>query len=113
METNADRLDGVLVVMAEGHVDGSNAREFHESLESAIEVEDRAMILDLEDLTYISSAGLRVMLLVAKTIQKQRGRLVVCSLSGPVRDLFEISGFDRIIDVHASREDALAEVRTA
>ena len=112
MDINTERQDGALVVMAEGYVDGSNARAFHESLESALEADDKAMILDLEDLTYISSAGLRVMLLVAKTVQKQRGRLVVCSLSESVRNLFEISGFDKIIDVYASRDDAIAEVRT-
>ena len=108
MEFDTESQDSTLIVMAEGRVDGANAREFHESLESVLGPDHRAMILDLEALSYISSAGLRVVLLVARTLQQQRGRLVVCSLPGPIRELFEISGFDKIIDVYASRANALA-----
>ena len=68
------------------------------------------MVLDFEGISYISSAGLRVVLLVAKTLQKQNAKMAVCSLSDSIREIFEISGFDKIIPVHGSRADALAGV---
>ena len=108
METRTDRTGGVLVVRTEDRLDGVNAREFQDALQGVIDDSDRAVILDLGRLTYISSAGLRVILLVAKTLQRQDGNLAVCSLSGPVREVFEISGFDKIIQTHDSQAEAIA-----
>ena len=99
---------GVLVVRTEDRLDGVNVREFQDALQGVIDDSDRAVILDLGRLTYISSAGLRVILLVAKTLQRQDGNLAVCSLSGPVREVFKISGFDKIIQTHDSQAEAIA-----
>ncbi len=108
METRTDRTGGVLVVRTGGRLDGVNAREFEDALQGVIDDSDRAVILDLGRLTYISSAGLRVILLVAKTLQRQDGNLTVCSLSGPVREVFETSGFDKMIQTHDSQAEAIA-----
>ena len=108
METRTNRTGGVLVVRTEDRLDGVNAREFQDALQVVIDDSDRAVILDLGRLTYISSAGLRVILLVAKTLQRQDGNLAVCSLSGPVREVFEISGFDKMIQTHDSQAEAIA-----
>ena len=99
-----------MIAVAEGRVDGANALEFHEALETAISPDDTGMVLDFEGISYISSAGLRVVLLVAKTLQKQKAKMAVCSLSESIREIFEISGFDKIIPVHGSRADAVAGV---
>ena len=99
-----------MIAMAEGRVDGANALEFQEALEAAISPDDTGVVLDFEGISYISSAGLRVVLLVAKTLQKQNAKMAVCSLSDSIREIFEISGFDKIIPVHGSRADALAGV---
>ncbi len=104
--------DGVtLIATAEERVDGVNAREFQNDLESAVEETDRTVILDLQRLVYISSAGLRVILLTAKALQRQQANFAVCSLSESVREIFEISGFDKIIPVHGNVPDAIAALR--
>jgi anti-anti-sigma factor len=103
-----ERHGTVLVASTEDRIDGVNAREFQDALQAAISDDDSAVVLDLERLTYISSAGLRVILLVAKTLQRQDKQLAVCSLGGPVREVFEISGFDRIIQTHESQSEAVA-----
>ena len=108
MEIQTERSDGTLIAKAEGRIDGVNARDFEEALKAAIQADDGTVVLDLENLSYISSAGLRVILLIAKTLRKRDSDLMLCSLSDPIREVFEISGFDKIIPVHASREDALA-----
>ena len=110
MEIRTERKGEVLVAGANDRIDGANAREFQEALQSVIQDNDRAVVLDLGQLTYISSAGLRVILLVGKMLQRQNGNLAVCSLTESVREVFSISGFDKIIPTHDSQEDAVASM---
>ncbi len=97
--------------MTEGRVDGTTAREFHEKLDAAVTPEDDAVILDMERLSYISSAGLRVVLIIAKALQRQNSKFAICALSVAIREVFQMSGFDKIIPVHDSRVEALASLR--
>ena len=110
MDIKTERNDGTLIAKAEGRIDGVNARDFEEAMKAAINSDDSTVVIDLEGLSYISSAGLRVILLIAKTLRKRNAELSLCSLSDPIREVFEISGFDKIIPVHASREQALAAI---
>ena len=113
MEINIERVGDALIVMpSENRVDGTNAREFQVGLEAAIENEDRAVVFDAETLTYISSAGLRAILLVVKSINRQGGKFAVCSLSDPIQEIFSISGFDNIIPIESTREAALSAVKS-
>ena len=107
MDIVTDRINDVLIAEARGRVDGTNAAAFEEALSNAVSQHDRAMIIDLEKLTYISSAGLRVILLIAKTMRRHNGKLAMCSLQTPIREVSQISGFDKIIPVHGSRAAAL------
>ena len=97
MKVTIEREGETLVAMAEDRVDGTNASEFQQALEAAISESDRIVILDCEQLSYISSAGLRVVLLTARALQRQNSKFAVCSLSEQIREVFEISGFDKII----------------
>ena len=104
-------MGSALIVMpSENRVDGTNARDFQVGLEAAIEETDSAVIFDAETLTYISSAGLRAILLVVKSINRRGGKFAVCSLSDPIREIFSISGFDNIIPIEATRDEALAAI---
>ena len=111
MEINTEQKGGVLVALTEDRVDGSNAREFQEALQAVIKDTDNAFLLNMERLTYISSAGLRVILLVARTLQGKNTKFAVCSLSDSVREVFEISGFDKIVETHATQADAIAALQ--
>ena len=106
----ADQIEGVLVICVTGRIDGLNAQEFHENLDKEIGGSENPVVLDLEKLSYISSAGLRSILLIAKTLQDRNTRFMLCSLSVPIREIFEIAGFDKIIDVIESRSDAIAAI---
>ena len=111
MDIQTERDGATLVAKAQGRVDGTNASEFQDSLRDAIGDDDKAVVLDFEGLTYISSAGLRVLLLAAKDMRTANVKFVVCSLSQSVRDVFSISGFDQIIDIHDSQQDAVTAVK--
>ena len=77
-------------------------------MEAAIGADDASVILNLAHLDYISSAGLRIILLSAKNLRQRDVKFSICSLSPSVHELFIISGFDQIIAIHSSADTALA-----
>ena len=93
-----------------GRIDGTNASEFEEAIRTAFEESDRAVIVDFEKLVYISSAGLRAILLTAKSLDNRNAKFALCSLSDQIREVFETSGFDKIIAIHSSKAEALASL---
>ena len=108
MAIYAEREGDTLVIKADGRIDGANARAFQSDLEAAIEDTDRTVVLDFESLSYISSAGIRVILMTAKMLQRRDGVFALCSLSDPIREIFQISGFDKIISIHASVDEVIS-----
>lgn len=108
MQVIAENKNGILVLLTEGRVDGSNAPEFQEALKDAVGEDARTVVLDFEKLSYISSAGLRVILMFAKQMRRENISFAACSLIASVKDIFAISGFDKIIPIHASQKEALA-----
>ena len=110
MGINAERATGTVIAKADGRIDSSNSREFHSELDAVVEGSDAALILDFEDVSYISSAGMRVILLTAKSLQKSGMKFVLCSMNDSIREVFKISGFDKIIAIHDSQAEALSAV---
>jgi len=108
MDVTLDRNDGILVVGVIGRMEAGDALDFERTVRTSIEDTDRAVIMDFEELAYISSAGLRAVLMTAKNLKKQETAFSVCSLPESVGDVFRMSGLDKIIAVHASKADALA-----
>ncbi len=100
--------NGVMVVAIEGRVDSSTAPKFRRVLGGVADAGTRGMVLDLENLRFISSAALGVLLELTKAQARRGGTLAVCSLPDSLRKIFEISGFDQIIPVHDSQAEALA-----
>ena len=110
MDIGLERQEGALVAKPEGRIDGINASDFEKALRDAIDEEGGSLVVDLAGLTYISSAGLRAILLIAKLLAQRNAKFGLCSLSDPIREVFEISGFDKIVSIHGSRTEALAAV---
>lgn len=96
-----------LVAKASGRAHGGNAREFQDALETLLDEKVTALALDLEHLSYISSAGLRVILIIARQLQTRGAKFGVCSLSDSISEVFQVSGFDQIIRIHATQADAV------
>jgi len=71
-------------------------------------IQDGSVIVDLSEVGYVSSAGLRVLLKAAKQARGSGGRFVLCGLRQPLREVFEISGFDKVMQIFPNRDEALA-----
>ncbi|MCY4602699.1 MAG: STAS domain-containing protein [Gemmatimonadetes bacterium] len=102
-----ERQDGILTAMLIGHIDSSNADRFRRIVESGIDPEDHALILDFERVFFISSAGLRISLVLSRKFNESGKKFGVCTLSDPIRNVLAISGFDQIIPIYESRAEAI------
>ena len=101
------RKEGVLIGMLDGRIDGSNAAEFQSALESGIDAADNTLVLDFENVSFISSAGLRVGLVIARKFNKPGKKFGICTLPEPVREVIAVSGFDQLISVYGSQAEAI------
>jgi len=112
MKLSPRRFADAVVVFPVGRIDQSSADTFMEALAPHLERcaagEDR-LVLDLSDLEYISSAGLRVLMLAAKQTKAQGGTLLVTGLQPLVKEILEISRFTMVLDITPSLRDALAK----
>lgn len=108
MEIQEGRSGDVLVVAPRGRVDSTTSGDLEHRLLDLLGSGQRRLVLDLAGIEYISSAGLRVLLLVAKRLKTERGDLVLCALTPAVRQVFELAGFLPIFQLEDSREAALA-----
>jgi anti-sigma B factor antagonist len=107
MDITETKSGGTLVMAPNGRLDAAAAQGFHERLLSCIAGGETSVLLDLVHLEYISSAGLRSLLAAAKRLQACDGRFAVCALTDNVREVFQVSGFDTVIEVHPDRATAL------
>ena len=102
------RKDEILVAALVGRVDSSNADEFQKIMEAEIAPKYKVLIMDFEQVSYISSAGLRVVVIMAKKFKGPYKKFGVCALPEPILKLFKMSGLDRAMAVHGTRTEAIA-----
>ncbi len=95
-----------MVAIFSGRLDTATAPAAEETLLPLIG--KNAVIADLAEVAYVSSAGLRVLLKAAKQAREAGAKFALCGLRQPVLEVFEISGFDRVMQIFPSRDAALA-----
>ena len=91
--TNGDSL----TLKVDGRVDTTNAKEFEEIITNSLDGV-KELIMDFDSLEYISSAGLRVMLMAIKKMKKQ-GSMAVTNANEMVKEIFEVTGFSDLVEV--------------
>jgi len=108
MEIKTEKEKNTIVVTVEGKIDAVTAPAFEKALLNLVAQGEIFFLLNFSGLDYISSAGLRSILAAAKQIKTKNGRINFTGLRGPVKDVFNISGFGTIFKLFETREDALA-----
>jgi anti-anti-sigma factor len=108
MELTTVKIGAVSVLDAAGRIDSTTAKPLEEKLLALIKEAPSALVVDFAKVDYISSAGLRVLLVAAKQSKAAQCRFAICSLKSQVREVFDISGFGSIIAIHPDRAAALA-----
>lgn len=111
MGVQTERDGAVTVIRLTDRVDSSNANEAERAVRAVLDAQETRLLLDLQELDYISSAGLRVVLMGAKGMRANGGKFALSGLKANIRQVFEISGFLSMLDVHADRAAALAALK--
>ena len=100
----------VAVIAPSGRIDTTTSGTVEEAIRRTVDGGARELVVDFAETEYISSAGLRVFLMLAKRMRDVEGRLVLCGMSEPVRQVFRLAGFMPLFVVETSRESALAKL---
>ena len=111
MKLNAQKYADTLVVTPTGRLDHDNCDGFRAGLQPHVDAaasEGRGIVLDLSQLEYVSSAGLRCFMLSARQAGSQGGKIVLAALRPVVAEIFQISRFDMLFEVFPSVREALA-----
>jgi anti-anti-sigma factor len=99
MEITARHHDDILVLDMVGRLDKSTAGKVHDTFVDFAKTQPKKVILNLDKLAYVSSAGLRVFLTLAKLLQSFQGELKICHANGTVKDVLQTSGFNSLIKI--------------
>lgn len=101
------KTQNITVLEPQGHLDAIGARPLETELAARIAEGHTHLVVDLTHVRYISSNGLRVLLVAQKNAQKQNGALALCGLSPRLIEIFEMAGFDRVFQIFETREQAI------
>jgi len=117
MNISQTKKDNIIELSISGRLDAVSAVEADKILNTFVDAGNKIFFINLAALDYISSAGLRVLLIVAKRVNpksitstpsKANGeKVVLCSLSSNVKEIFEISGFSSIFNVLETSDEAI------
>lgn len=110
MEIIKKDKNGVQLVSFIGRLDAGSSSSADLELKDIIK-KDSKLIIDLNRLEYISSAGLRVLLVAAKAIHNKSGMMCLFGLNDNVSEVFNVSGFSAIFDIAESEEEATKIVK--
>lgn len=108
LSVTEERVGRVLVLSPQGRLDSINSREFHALVMSHIDSGERSVAVNFSNLDYISSAGIRATQIASNATKEAGGQFMLCAMNENISNVFRISGFDRIIAIANTVEDALA-----
>ncbi|MGH8751812.1 MAG: STAS domain-containing protein [Burkholderiales bacterium] len=116
MKITTTRYGDTVIMVPAGRIDHATFEEFRMALAPHLEHcargQDR-VVLDFSDIEYISSVGLRVLMMASKQVKSRQGVIAVAAMQPVVREIFEISHFNLILETFPNLETALAAVSPA
>lgn len=99
MEVRCEKKNEIAIVTPVGRIDTSTAKAFEDGVMKSLS-EEKQVVISFLEVSYISSAGLRVILMAGKKITSVKGKLALIDMSNKILDVFKMSGFDKIIKIY-------------
>ncbi len=112
MQFSSQQLGDVFVVIPVGQIDHPNAQQLQQAMApvlQAAELSKSALVFDFSGVEYISSVGLRVLLMAAKQLRARNARIAVAALQPVVKEIFDIARFNHVLEMFASVREALQQ----
>ncbi len=98
MNVRETKGEGMIQISVEGNVDVNTAPRLQQSLLEAFQ-KSRNVVLDMNGCPYMSSAGLRALLIAQKTAASKGGTFKICNVQDAVMNVFEMTKFDKVLDI--------------
>jgi anti-sigma B factor antagonist len=111
MEITSRQEGPVTIIEVKGRMDALTAPVFDNSFREIASSDHSDFIISMNGLDYISSAGLRSILMAAKQVKARNGRLLLAGMKDAVKEVFNLSGFNSILRICDNEEDALKEMQ--
>jgi anti-anti-sigma factor len=108
MKIDTREVYDVLVVDMSGRLDSASSGDAGDRIVDIAKGAHKRVLLNLEKLEYMSSAGMRVILRGAKLLQVNRGELKICNAKGLVKEVLETSGFHSLIKIYDTEQEAFS-----
>jgi len=88
-----------MLMVLQGRLDTTNAAQFQEDIAPAMNATNPDIEIDCTEMEYTSSQGLRMFLMLQKTVMSKGGKLVMKNMKPQVKEVFDITGFSNIIKI--------------
>jgi anti-anti-sigma factor len=98
MEVRKSIDDGILTLFVSGKLSAVTADDFGHAVEEAID-ETQRLILDFQDVSYLASSGLRVLISAQKKMEQKNGSMTILHVNSDLKEVFEITGLDELLDI--------------
>ena len=108
MTLNEEKNGQVSILGLSGRFDQEGAKVFGEKIAQILAGGERSILLDFAEVAYISSAGLRELVMAAKKMSSAGGKLVLAGLTEPVRKVFQLCNMEAIFKIRTTRAEALS-----
>lgn len=107
MDIIEEAVGTTMVLNPAGRIDSQTSLAFEQVVLQVLDSHER-LLIDFSRVPYISSAGLRVVLIAAKKLSGTEGRFALCGLNAGIQEVFRIAGFVKILKIFDTRAQALA-----
>jgi anti-anti-sigma factor len=108
MDIESERVGDVAVVTAHGRLDGIYSSAFANRVGELITGPNPKILIDFSDVDFVTSAGLRSVLLLMRKAKASGGAFALCGVNEQVREVLDISGFAEVFSIHAGRAEGIA-----
>ena len=108
MEILDERIGDTFVVTAKGRLDSGASAVFAEKVGALITSANPKLLIDFAEVDFVTSAGLRAVLVLVKKVKAAGGSFALCAVQEPVREVLHITGFTDMLRIHTARAEAIA-----
>lgn len=98
---------GIEILQVSGRIDPSTSNQLEEEINAVLSTGQFRMVLNLSDVDFISSTGLRIFLSALKKVKAQNGDVKICCMNSNVEKIFKIAGFVSLFDISPTEEEAV------
>lgn len=102
--------DNVTILEMRERLDGQDTQNLEQTVENLLSEGAKALLFDFENLDYINSSGLRILVMAYQRLHPAGGTVTVCCARDYIQEVFEISGYDKLFGMYATREAALSSL---